>query len=58
MGAALDRLTGLVSDPNRFNIPYADLRETQIAAMNERFQERKGSLKLLGHRAQEAGISG
>jgi hypothetical protein len=57
MGAAVERLTGLVSDENRFDIAYADLRETQIAAINERFQERKDQLKLLGHRAKEAGIT-
>lgn len=57
MGAAVDRLTGLVSDEGRFEIPYSELRQTQIEAMNERFQERKGTLKLLSHRAQEAGIT-
>ena len=57
MGAAVDRLTGLVSDEGRFEIPHSELRQTQIEAMNERFQERKDSLKLLSHRAQEAGIT-
>ena len=57
MGAAVDRLTGLVSDERRFEILYSELRQTQIEAMNERFQERKDTLKLLSHRAQEAGIT-
>ncbi|CAN7599761.1 hypothetical protein LJR225_004517 [Phenylobacterium sp. LjRoot225] len=57
MGAAVERLTGLVSDEHRFEIPASELRATQIEAMNERFQERKDSIKLLSHRAKEAGIS-
>ena len=57
MGAAVERLTGLVSDKGRFDIPYADLREAQVEAMNERFQERKDRIKLLAHRAREAGVS-
>jgi len=57
MGAVADRLTGLVSDEGRFAIPYSELRQAQVEAMNERFQERKDTLKLLSHRAQEAGIT-
>ena len=57
MGAAVDRLTGLVSDEGRFGIPYSELRQAQVEAMNERFQERKDTLKLLSHRAQEAGVT-
>jgi hypothetical protein len=57
MGVAVDRLTSLVDSPQRFAIPYAELRETQVEAMNERFQERKDRIRLLGHRAKEAGIN-
>ena len=32
MGAAVERLTGLVSDEGRFDIPYSELRQTQIEA--------------------------
>ena len=56
MGACVERLTKLVDDPERFAIPYTDLRAAQIAAMNERFQERKQRIKLLAHRAREAGV--
>jgi hypothetical protein len=56
MGAAVERLTRLVSDESRFDIPYSELRQAQIAALNERFQERKDAIKLLRHRAEEAGI--
>ena len=57
MGTAVERLTRLVSDENRFGIPYVDLREAQIEAANERFQERKDQIKLLGHRSKEAGVT-
>lgn len=57
MGEAADRLTGLVSSEDRFNIPNAELRAVQIEALNERFQENKGTIKLLAHRAREAGLS-
>ena len=56
MGAAADALTDLVDDPNRYDIPYAELKDRQVAAMDERFQERKDAIKLLRHRAEEAGI--
>ena len=57
MGAAADKLTGKVLADDRFDYSAADIRETQIAALNERFQERKDVLKLLGHRAEEAGTT-
>ncbi len=57
MGAAADKLTGKVRADDRFDYSAADIRETQIAALNERFQERKDVLKLLGHRAEEAGTT-
>jgi hypothetical protein len=57
MGEAVERLTRLVEAGDRHAIPFADLRATQIEAMNERFQERKTQIKLVGHRAREAGIA-
>jgi hypothetical protein len=57
MGEAVERLTRLVEAEDRYNVPFADLRAAQIGAMNERFQERKGQIKLVGHRAREAGIT-
>jgi hypothetical protein len=56
MGAAADKLLGMAGDADRFDIPWAELRETQVAAMNERFQENRARIKLLAHRAEEAGI--
>jgi hypothetical protein len=40
-----------------FDLPYSEIRELQIAAINERFQDRVGGIKLLKHRAEEAGIT-
>lgn len=56
MGEAVERLTRLVEAKDRYDIPFSDLRDAQVAAMNERFQERKEQIKLVGHRAREAGI--
>ena len=57
MGEAADKLTGLVRSPERFNYNAAELRGIQVAALNERFHERKDCLRLLGHRAEEAGTA-
>lgn len=57
MGEAVQKLTRLVESDGRYDIPFAALREAQVAAMNERFQERKEQIKLVGHRAREAGIT-
>jgi hypothetical protein len=57
MGQAVERLTRLVEMEDRYDIPFAQLRAVQIEAMNERFQERKGQIKLVAHRAREAGIT-
>ncbi|MEZ5743860.1 MAG: hypothetical protein R3D89_09055 [Sphingomonadaceae bacterium] len=57
MGAAADKLTAMVDSTERYDFSADELRETQIAAMNERFQERKDQIKLLGRRAEEAGLT-
>jgi hypothetical protein len=57
MSEAVERLTRLVEAKDRYDIPFADLRKAQIEAMNERFQERKGQIKLVAHRAGEAGVT-
>src|SRR5205823_2055867 len=54
---AVDRLIGLVDSKDRYDIPFAELRDVQVAAIDERFQERKDQIKLLAHRAEEAGLS-
>ena len=56
MGEAADKLMALVADPQRFSFSAAELRETQVAALDERFQERKDRIKLLSLRSRDAGI--
>lgn len=56
MGQALDRLLGYQGKADRYDIAWSDLREAQVAALDERFQDRKSKIKLLAHRASEAGI--
>jgi hypothetical protein len=56
MGAAADKLLGYAKAKDRFDVPSEDLRELQVAALDERFQENRDRIKLLKHRAQEAGI--
>ena len=56
MAVATEKLLGMVRDKDRFAHSAADLRETQLAAMDERFRERRGTIKLLAKRAEEAGI--
>jgi hypothetical protein len=56
MGAAIDRLTSRVRDEDRFATSHGELRDLQVEAMNERFQERRDRIKLLAFRAQEAGL--
>jgi hypothetical protein len=57
MGEAAERLTRLVESEDRYNIPFADVRAAQVEAMNERFQERRDAIKLVGHRAREANMA-
>ncbi|MET0269753.1 MAG: hypothetical protein ABW173_04910 [Sphingomonas sp.] len=57
MGEAVDKLTGMVADAGRFDHAHADLRAMQIAALDERFQERKDRIRLLAKRAADAGIT-
>ena len=56
MAGEVERLTGLIRADDRFSIAHSELRDAQVAAMNERLQERRDRIKLLGHRAQEGAI--
>ena len=57
IATAVEQLTSLVNSDDRYDIPHAELRDRQIAAINERFQDRRDRVKLLGHRAKQAGLS-
>ncbi|MET0180530.1 MAG: hypothetical protein ABW194_08630 [Novosphingobium sp.] len=57
MGAAAEKLMSKARDEDRFDYDPAEIRDTQAAALNERFQERKDTIKLLTMRANEAGTT-
>lgn len=57
MGARADRLLELVESEQRYDIPFEELREAQVEAVDERLRERRGAIRLLGHRAEEAGLT-
>ena len=57
MGSAVERLTKLVRDEDRFNVSHSDLCDTQVEALNEVFQERKDRIKLLAFRAKEGNVT-
>lgn len=57
MSDAVDRLVGLMPERKGFDLPYSEIRDLQVAAINERFQDRVGKIKMVKHRAEEAGIT-
>lgn len=56
MRAAKDILLGYQGRPDRFDVPWAEHAELRISALDEAFQDRRGRIKLLNHRAEEAGL--
>ncbi|WP_329411606.1 hypothetical protein OG563_04595 [Nocardia vinacea] len=57
MSSAIETLTRLADAADRFDHSAADLRETQVAALDEKLRQHHDRNKLLGHRAREAGIT-
>lgn len=57
MTETADRLVGMMPDRSGFDLPYADIRALQVTAINERFQDMVGRIKLLRQRADDAGIT-
>jgi hypothetical protein len=57
MSAIADKLLGLAGSDAAYTVAYADVRDAQVAALNERLQERVDKIKLVGHRAREAGTT-
>lgn len=55
--SAVEKLTSMVTSPDRYAISASELRETQVAAMNERLQNQGQRIKVVGFRAREAGIA-
>ena len=56
MGAVADRLMQYVYDGKRNSASYKEVRDAQVEALNERFQEQRYRVKLVDFRAKEAGI--
>lgn len=56
MGENADKLLAHMAAGTGYDIAAKDLRDMQIAALNERFQEAGDRIKLVRHRADEAGI--
>jgi hypothetical protein len=57
MTEVAERLTAMMPERTGFDLPYSEVRQLQIAAINERFQSNVDRIKLLKHRADEAGIT-
>jgi len=50
-------LMDYMRDRTGYDIPYEEIREAQLAAINERFQQHRDRIKVLRFRAEEAGIT-
>ena len=56
LNSQVDRLVNMVDDKNPFEMSFDDVRDAQLAAVNERFQSRVSEIKLLQNRAEEGGV--
>jgi hypothetical protein len=57
MGEAAEKLTSYMPEASGFDIPYSEIRDLQITAMNERLQEQGFKIKLVTLRARDAEIT-
>ncbi|CAN7357974.1 hypothetical protein LJR225_002156 [Phenylobacterium sp. LjRoot225] len=57
MGDAVSKLVGYMPDASGHHLTTADIRELQLAALNERLQERIDQIKLVKMRADDAGVT-
>lgn len=55
--SAVEELTGRCEAESPYDYSHEEVRALQIQAINERFQERRDQIKLLRHRADEAGLT-
>ncbi len=56
MGEAVDRLLKLADSRDRYDVPFDDVQQLQVEAVDERFRERRPQIRLLDRRAGEAGL--
>ena len=57
MGEAVDRLLSYMPGASGFDVPYAEIRDLQVAAMNERFHEQGQRIKIVALRAKDAEVT-
>lgn len=57
MGTEADKLLAHMARRTGFDLPFAEIRTAQVAAMNERLQEQGERIKVVGMRARDAGLS-
>lgn len=57
MGEIVDSLLKMGAGGKGYDIPWSDVRDLQVAAMNERLGEHVDRIKLVGLRARDAGIT-
>lgn len=55
--SAADRLVGMIDDENPYDYDYKEILPRQIAAVNERFQDRVRKIKLVQNRAETGGVT-
>ncbi|PLK27854.1 hypothetical protein [Novosphingobium sp. TH158] len=58
MTGTVEQLLSHMPARTGFDLPYAEVREAQLAALGERFRQAVERIKLVRHRAEEAGITG
>lgn len=56
-GSAVSRLTAMIDDKDRYDVPPDDLLATQLQAANDLFRDRLAKIPLLENRAAEGGIT-
>jgi hypothetical protein len=56
MGQAVEALLGYQRREDCYTVPFEEVRDLQIAAMDERLRERVDKIRLVRFRAEEAGI--
>lgn len=57
MGRATERLMSHMPDGSGYDVPYQDIRQLQVEALDERLQEQAGRIKLIALRAKDAGLT-
>ena len=57
MGAIADELLSHMPDRTGYDVPHAEVRARQVAAINERFHEQADRIRIVRQRADEAGIA-